>query len=50
MHPPGGNSGGSAHQVVGPRLPPNDSNCSGVVQHAMVLGSGLSLFQGWRTF
>ena len=31
---------GSDHQVVGPRLPSNDSDCPGVAQHAMVLGSG----------
>ena len=35
-----GDSGPSGHQGVGLGLPQNDSNCTGVAQHALVLGSG----------
>ena len=36
----GSNSGTSGHQTVGPRVLQNDSDCTGMAQHAVVSGLG----------
>ena len=36
----GSNSGTGGHQTVGPRMSQNHPDCTGIAQHAMVLGPG----------